>query len=389
MNEKEMVISDLLYRSEVMDMGKSDSVVAPAQLRWFGKYVSFQFGPESVWADVAGSVPLPLNLHAFRQVCAKLGAAVWTGKGRASQQAAQRSLPVDFLLALPDEITEKNMNWATETYASSFPKRKWLVREYESEPQEGVSTRNIRAVVDGLYPAISNTELLYKASEMIAGGEHKLVRPHLTPDEMNVRIALRDVGENYAVGVYIGNSEIGTSKIRILPFIQRHSCTNSIVSVDGGMELVHRGDIHALRVQAMAAMAQSLHATGEMLEKMVEAEKELVPNFQAVLRGLSLQYNWTEEMSSAVTLGTEGQATRAGVVNGVTYAAHKILTGTAQADMEILGGAILVAPNSLFARAARISERTNERDMSALRRRRSNGSDPVTVYVKIEDGLEN
>ncbi len=266
MNEKEMVISDLLYRSEVMDMGKSDSVVAPAQLRWFGKYASFQFGPESVWADVAGSVPLPFNLHAFRQVCAKLGAAVWTGKGRASQQAAQRSLPVDFLLALPDEITEKNMNWATETYASAFPKRKWLVREYESEPQEGVSTRNIRAVVDGLYPAISNTELLYKASEMIAGGEHKLVRPHLTPDEMNVRIALRNVGENYAVGVYIGNSEIGTSKIRILPFIQRHSCTNSIVSVDGGMELVHRGDIHALRVQAIAAMAQSLHATGEMLE---------------------------------------------------------------------------------------------------------------------------
>ncbi len=389
MNEKEMVISDLLYRSEEMDRGKSDSVVAPAQLRWFGKYASFQFGPESVWADVAGSVPLPFNLHAFRQVCAKLGAAVWTGKGRVSQQAAQRSLPVDFLLALPDEITEKNMNWATETYASAFPKRKWLVREYESEPQEGVSTRNIRAVVDGLYPAISNTELLYKASEMIAGGEHKLVRPHLTPDEMNVRIALRNVGENYAVGVYIGNSEIGTSKIRILPFIQRHSCTNSIVSVDGGMELVHRGDIHALRVQAIAAMAQSLHATGEMLEKMVEAEKELVPNFQAVLRGLSLQYNWTEEMSSAVTLGTEGQATRAGVVNGVTYAAHKILTGTAQADMEILGGAILVANNSLFARAARISERTNERDMSALRRRRSIGSDPVTVYVKIEEGLED
>ncbi len=122
---------------------------------------------------------------------------------------------------------------------------------------------------------------------------------------------------------------------------------------------------------------------------MVEAEKELVPNFQAVLRGLSLQYNWTEEMSSAVTLGTEGQATRAGVVNGVTYAAHKILTGTAQADMEILGGAILVANNSLFARAARISERTNERDMSALRRRRSIGSDPVTVYVKIEEGLED
>lgn len=119
MNEKEMVISDLLYRSEEMDRGKSDSVVAPAQLRWFGKYVSFQFGPEAVWADVAGSVPLPLNLHAFRQVCAKLGAAVWTGKGRASQQAAQRSLPVDFLLALPDEITEKNMNWAF-----GFPLRK-------------------------------------------------------------------------------------------------------------------------------------------------------------------------------------------------------------------------------------------------------------------------
>lgn len=348
-------LSTMIAQSEGHDTRKTDSVVAACDVKWIGRSASFQLGAESVWGDSAMQEPLPLKLHAFRQVCSKLGAAVWAAK-------AQRSLPVEFLLAMPENITAMNLNWATETYAALFPKRKWLWREYHTEPQEGVITPNIRAVMDGMYPAITNTELLRSADQMIAGGDYKLVRPHLTPDELNVRVALRDVGENYAVGVYIGNSEIGTSKIRILPFIQRHSCKNSIVSVDGGVELVHRGDIHALRVQLTAAMAQALHATGDMLEKMIAAEKELVPNFQDVLRGLSLQHNWSEALSTAVILGTEGQATRAGVVNGITYAAHKVLEGTEQADMEILGGSILAAPNSLFERAARLSARTTTRE---------------------------
>ncbi len=361
MSTAETLISDMIGKSAAMDARKTDTVVAPVDMRWFGRSVSFgSQGAEVVWGNsgtqspIYFTTPMPLKLHAFRQVCTKLGTALWQG-------GAQRSLPVEFLLVLPNEIVGSNLNYATETYANIFPKRRWLWREYAEEPQEGVSVDSIRAVMDGAYPAISNTELLQNASEMIENMDYRLVRPHLTADEMNVRIALRNVGEHYAVGVYIGNSEIGTSKIRILPFIQRHSCTNSIVSVDGGVELVHRGDIHALRVQAIAAMSQSLHATGAMLERMVAAEKELIPNFQSVLRGLSLQYGWNEEISTAVILGTEAQTTRAGVVNGITYAAHKVLNGTAQADMEILGGAILAAPNSLFERAARLSERTTER----------------------------
>jgi len=354
-------IGELIATSNLYDGRKHDTVAKISAINWAGRNLSYNltdwigasFSVDQAWADSVGVTPIELTLHAFRQTCIKLGTAVWPRRNK--------PLPVDYLLTLPDDVVEKNLNYATATYADKFPNRSWMFREYTTENQEGVVTEGIRAVLDGQYPAISNTELLQVTEKMTAGNPYTLVRPHLSPDELNVRIAVKDVSDNYAVGVYVGNSEIGTSKIRILPFVQRHTCTNSIVSVDGGIELVHRGNIHALRVQLTAALAQALHASGEILERMMAAEQELIPNFADVLRGMSSQYNWSEAVTASAFLGTEGRETRAGLVNGVTFTAHKHFTGTAQAEMEMLGGAILAAPNSLFATAARQAGRVSAR----------------------------
>lgn len=335
-------IDDLIATSAEQDTRKTDSVRPMPEISWVGKKVSYKVAELH-----ANQTPLPLSTHAFRQICTKLGAAVWPHKNK--------SLPLEFLLALPDDICGQSLNWSTQLYADMYPSKKWLWREYASEPQESVLTHGVRAVLDGLYPAVSNTELLQISKKMVGHEKFSLVRPHLSADEMNVRIAVRNVSDNYAVGVFIGNSEIGTSKIRVMPFIQRHACTNSIVNAEGGVELVHRGDIHALRVQLTSAMAQAMHHTGETLERMLAAELEQIPNFSSVLRGLSAQYNWSEDVTATAFLGSEGRETRAGLVNAITYSAHTHFTGTQQAEMEMLGGAILVAPNSLFERAARQS----------------------------------
>ena len=338
-------IDDLIATSAEQDTRKRDSVRPLSEVRWVGKSVSFELGRTR--DATLMQPPMPLSIHAFRQLCTKLGTAVWPRKNK--------SLPMEFLLALPDDIVDQSLTWSTQLYADMFPSRKWLWREYSMEPQEGVFTDNIRAVLDGSYPTVSNTELLQTSKKMVGNEQYNLIRPHISADEINVRIAVRNVTDNYAVGVYIGNSEIGTSKIRILPFIQRHACTNSIVNAEGGVELVHRGDVHALRVQLAAAMSQALHQTGETLERMLAAELEQVPNFASVLRGLSAQYNWSEAVTDTAFIGSEGRETRAGLVNAITFTAHTHFTGTQQAEMEMLGGAILVAPNSLFERAARQS----------------------------------
>ncbi len=361
-------IDDLISRSAEQDIRKTDTVLPMQGITWVGKKVSFALGEQSQTSQVWGAMgdtrlaPVELTNHAFRQLCTKLGAAVWPRKNK--------SLPLEFLLALPDEICGESLNWSTQLYTDMFPNKKWLWREYASQPQEGVFKTSVRAVLDGLYPTVSNTELL-QASRKMVGNEltYHLVRPHVAADEMNVRLLVRNVGNNYGVGVYIGNSEIGTSKIRIMPFIQRHSCTNSIVNAEGGVELVHRGDIHSLRVQLTSAMAQALHQTGETLDRMLAAELELIPNFSSVLRGLAAQYNWSEEVTSTAFIGCEGSSTRAGLVNAITYAAHTHFEGTQQAEMEILGGAILVAPNSLFehaARQSRVKSKLVERELQEI-----------------------
>ena len=88
------------------------------------------------------------------------------------------------------------------------------------------------------------------------------------------------------------------------------------------------------------------------------AEEEQIPDFEAVLSGLARQHGWAQPVHSAVLIGTEGNTTRAGIVNGITYAAHRAVEHpNDQVDMEILGGAILTAPDSLFTQAARAHRR--------------------------------
>ena len=73
-------LTTMIAQSEGHDARKTDSVVAACDVKWIGRSASFQLGAESVWGNSAMQEPLPLKLHAFRQVCSKLGAAVWAAK---------------------------------------------------------------------------------------------------------------------------------------------------------------------------------------------------------------------------------------------------------------------------------------------------------------------
>lgn len=291
-------------------------------------------------------MPMKPTTWAWGQIFSKLGPAVY-GKG------CNKTLPSDYLLAIPADLRAQNLNRHLQNANGAG----WMVRGYDDQA---------RAVLSEGYATIANTELLEILDGVITQNQtadFHLSRPSVTPDDLNIRTIWKDTkGGNYGIGVYIGNAEIGNRRLRIYPLIQRHSCENSIIiEHDKGIEFVHRGSKITKMILVKSVIAELFGVAAEVLEKMIAAESQQIPDFADVLDGLAIKYGWNDGTKTSVTLGTEGQQTRAGIVNGVTYAAHAIdtLTPNESADMEILGGRILLAPDSLF-RSAVYAAKANQ-----------------------------
>lgn len=289
--------------------------------------------PRQLFGEVPPLTPTP---WAWGQIFNKLGPAVY-GKG------TQKTLPGEYLTAIPPQLRAINLN----DHLMNINGTVWLVRAYDDA---------CRAVLSEGFTTIGNTELLDVLAGVVEQNltpDFKLVRPSVLPDEINIKSVWKNVrkgGGDYGIGVYIGNGEIGNRRLRIYPVVQRHSCTNSIiVEHDKGIEFVHRGNKFTKMVQIKSVIAELFGLAAEALEKMIAAESEAIPRFTDVLAALAVQYDWDEKTHTTVAIGTEGKDTRAGLVNGITYAAHAIeREPSEQADMEILGGRILLAPDSLF-----------------------------------------
>ena len=313
--------------------------------------------------DETASLVLPSNLFgqsppvvptewALGQICSRLGPTVF-GRGRS------KSVPRDYLMAIPPELRATLLN---DHLNHTDPDQKWLVRCYKDEA---------RAILSGRYSVIDNDEVL-KIIQQIEDEQpdlpgKQLIRSQVTPDRLHVKMTWADSDDgNYAIGAYVGNGEIGNSKIKVFPFVQRHSCTNSIVlDRDAGVEFVHTGNMTAKFVMFKAHIIEAFKASDALLDKLMQAENEKLPNFLDVIEGLSNRYNWNDHVKEKIILGSEGKMTRAGLVNGVTFAAHTAFNDAdAQVDMEIMGGRILVADESLFAQAARVANQNNTYEMA-------------------------
>jgi hypothetical protein len=286
-----------------------------------------------------GSVPpLSLTTWAWYQVYSKMVPMVY-GKG-----SNKSTLPTDYLPALRPDLRAYVLNDHIKNGANGTG---WMVRAYDE---------TCRAVVSDGFATIGNTELLDTFAGVVKEQhtpDFQLIRPAVTPDEMYLKSVWKDVqagGKNYGLGVFMSNSEIGGRKIRIKPVVQKHSCTNSIiVDHEKGIELTHRGSRITKMILIKAAIAEIFGLAAEALDRLVKAESEVIPNFSDVLLGLTAHYGWDDKTSATVSIGTEGNQTRAGIINGVTYAAHAVEREAAeQAEMEMLGGKMLTLPADFF-----------------------------------------
>lgn len=292
------------------------------------------------------------------------GAGDKTGMDRKDWATMQTRFPKHFAGIMNDLLAQ---------YGENPKNRGLMLRSYDKQ---------VRAVFTDLYGIVNNTDMLKCLVEILRPEvdnlpEMRMVRSSVSPDDMLVQVVWKNVkGRNedmnrpgdgmslgqhntYGVGAAIRNGETGNTGIKVTPMIWRSECTNTIfVADDRAINLRHVGHHHAILAKIKMGMIDCLPLAEQALAKIYEAEYVNLPNIADVIRGFAIQNKWDDELTDKVMLGTEGKATKMGVINGITYAGHasENTNTDLQVDMSTLGGHLLNQPISVFNRAAELAK---------------------------------
>lgn len=242
--------------------------------------------------------------------------------------------------------------------------------------------KNIRAILTDKYGIVDNSQVLNSVREVLGETakdlrDLRVVNSTVSRDRLDLRIVFSNPQMNnpetvpqgttrrgnmpstmqpYGVGVFVTNEETGRGGLAVKPMIWRHTCTNSIIINDErALALRHIGESRVLLGRLQQAFADALPVSAQTLNRIYEVSNKALPNLTDIITGLAKQFAWADDTTKQILVGTEGQETVMGLVNGVSYAASKVEDSAARVDMEMQAGTILTAPDSLFARAAQQS----------------------------------
>lgn len=362
---------------------------------------------------VAGSLalsPMRLTDHAWGQMLHKLGAIVFKGNGAPrlalelsgvepvvqDDDHGARTMPKRYLQAVPIELLDTILNY----HFSHAPNgRAWWMRAIEKRDNGadgGAPINMLRAVCGPRYPVdYGNTALLETVKQLIQKHADKfpqinLVRPALDDDELHARVVYynrRTDDGDYGVGFYLGNNEIGQGAYDVCMLLQRTACTNSIiVDRSNAVHVIHAGSSATIREQIYVAIGTALQLGDELIDEFLRTREVPIPDFADVIDGLSLKYGdlLDQNVRGIVkeAAPNQGGATKFGLINGLTYAAHSAQDVTARnrAELERFAGALIATPLTLFGKAA------------ADWRRHQSGDDPLlnySVVTRYGNGGEN
>jgi hypothetical protein len=310
----EITLQDLLEQSQSYDELKNEYVAKVADLA-FDEQARML-----VPADLFNlPVALPMTDWALRQVCDKLGPP-----------------PYGYMRDCPQDLRSENLNYWRERGNG----KSWFIREYKG---------HARGVLTPEYAKINNTEVLEMIAELMVNTPHWLIRPWVDPDALHLKIAMAATEDgNYAIGAYVSNGEIGNLMVRVLPFIQRHSCENSILYVEGGFTQRHYRVTPAFIFGALKEkIGQALGLASDMLNQVVRAEAEKIPDIAKMVEAVCKQHGLSQPVHDAILMGTERAKTRMGLVNGLSFAAHQFDDIEMAIRLESMAGAVLAGNNPL------------------------------------------
>lgn len=300
--------------------------------------------------------PAEMTQHAFSQLMALLGrTAFGPGSGK--------NLPTEYLWHIArQQAFQPALADLLNVHLGKRP-GDLLVRTFDvGAPAE--SKFAVRAIMSDFYAPVSNTKMLkafndaYQITMGISGGTPQVVRSWIGPDDFHLKAVYYDVKpdqwhsrnpENqgdapFGLGVMLSNSEIGMGSVKVLPVIQRNNCANSVI-VDAGansLNLVHRGDPLAMLDRVRSVVGYALDLSGKYLSKLIEMEEVNLPDFHAIISNMAVANKWQINVTNAVRTGAENQSTVAGLINGLTFAAHTEFNGQQTVDLERYAGDVLM-----------------------------------------------
>ena len=349
-----MKLSHLIERNAQYEALKRDFRAAPTaiELQTNGKFT------------INGEGSYTLESHALRQAAQRIGLA-------ASNQAAETYCKPNIAGALAAKDTE--------LYITAYPQHFAPIWNAMSAIYEGTGNgdrtvlartyadNTIRAYMSDKFSAIDNGDMLNILNGFLEDenhGQYKLVRPYLSRDEVVVDVIFpTDTGSfnikhpgdddprgGYGFGVRITTGEIGNRSPKVMPLIQRHSCTNSIVvDADGTSVTVKQQGNKETKLQLLiAAIGNALTAAPELVNKLIAARRMTLPKMSQLVSSMVDKHGWNEEVQFSFTIGTENHESVWGIVNGLTYAAHNVDMPAADAiAMEEYAGQILWNPRIL------------------------------------------
>jgi hypothetical protein len=254
-----------------------------------------------------------------------------------------------------------------------------FIRTYKNE---------VRAFLSRTYKPFDNTQLLEIVNRAVPIVEQSTGQKiemsdrfcSISPDAVHARITIANIdtgdgGSGYGVGVYIGNNEVGNGRLRVVPGIQRWSCQNSMIfSWEEAVNATHRGFNMLKDVDIAMTILKAFQVAQENLALLMDSKQIEIPNIEQEINLFAKARGWSITKTQSVIRGTELENNLFGLVNGLTYAAHRHeTTEDGRVAMEELAGNILVSPEEFF--------KTAWAESAAAQRDQVDANTVVPVYV--------
>ena len=344
-----MNVYDLIEKSKKFDADKRDDICIRRDM-------AFSNSMELYTPCMGGMV---MTDHSLAQIGAKLGPTMY-GKG------STRSINMEHLRHLPKELAALELNYFLWKDQGG---NRMMVRAYQ---------KTCRAVVDGRYPDVKNTEVLETLQTLLEdpGQEYGVIeevknrgtRSVVTPDGIFVRMFHTNLnreehgGALYA-GWHIQNDETGGGAVEIGGAIMNTECDNSL-RLPNLVRITHQYRVNGLngltstewlKNQIAVALINALKTTPPYVEAYFEAQTKALPNLGKLITAIAKENHWGEVFKSNVGIGTNGDETLAGLLNGITYAAQRVKDPAETARLELFAGSLLVDNSGLFARASKLA----------------------------------
>lgn len=215
---------------------------------------------------------------------------------------------------------------------------------------------NIGAILSNLYSPIDIEWFFNVIMEAIPDGRFMFYRGN--SDEVYTSVVIpdniRDFGDNesFQGGLSLSNSEIGTRRLGLSPWLMRLICTNGNMGKYVGvtMKKVHRGkiDLTTLRLQLISCISDQIPLLPALMEKLFSTRNLTTDvNMKVIIAEISKEQKLTKKQASGILKAyfeeeLVGPARSLyGLINSITRFAHASPDNVVWTGLETMAGGLM------------------------------------------------